>query len=116
MPHRLVVTSAVLVMTFALAACNASMQPVASFDASATAGPTPPDYHLPAGAACTADVNRYATIVYGDNQTGMVSSSVFNEIRGEIAKAADACRAGHDAEARALVSASQHKHGYPSSA
>ena len=44
----------------------------------------------------------------------MVDSSVFEQIKVEIAKAADACRAGQDAQARALVAASKHKHGYPS--
>ncbi|HWG05852.1 MAG TPA: hypothetical protein VG271_12635 [Beijerinckiaceae bacterium] len=106
-----------LMGAFGLAACNASQQSSASLDAGASADDTtPPDYHLPPGAACTGVVDRYETIVYGDNQTGMVSTSVFNEIKGEIANAADLCRAGHDAEARAAVAASQRKHGYPSSA
>ena len=116
MPHRFALTSLALFTTLGLAACNASPQPVASasLQAGASANGAPPDFNLPAGAACTAEIDRYSTIVYSDNQTGMVSSSVFDEIKVEIAKAADACRAGQDAQAGALVAASKHKHGYPS--
>ena len=118
MRPRFALTVTVLTSALGLAACNATQQQSASLDASASAADdtTPPDYHLPPGAACTAAVDRYESIVYGDNQTGMVSTSVFNEIKGEIAKAADLCRSGQDAAARAAVAASQHKHGYPSSA
>jgi len=117
MPPRFALTVVALISAFGLAACNATQQSSASLDASASADDTtPPDYHLPPGAACTPVVDRYETVVYGDNQTGMVSTSVFVEIKGEIANAAALCKAGHDAEARAAVAASQHKHGYPSSA
>ena len=116
MPRRFALTSLALFTTLGLAACNASQQPVesASLQAGASANATPPDFDLPQGAACTAEINRYGMLVYSDNNTGMVDSSVFEQIKVEIAKAADACRAGQDAQARALIAASKHKHGYPS--
>lgn len=115
MSYRFAFTFLALVTTLGLAACNASPQPAASasLQAADSTNETPPDYRLPQGAACTADINRYSTLIYSDNTTGMVSTSVFDEIKVEIAQAADVCRAGHDAEARTLVAASRHKHGYP---
>jgi hypothetical protein len=115
MSYRFAVTSLALAATLGLAACNASSQPVASapLQATDTADGTPPSYNLPQGAACTAEIDRYAKLVYGDNTTGMVSPSVFDQIKIEIAKAADTCRAGQDAQARAQIAASRHKHGYP---
>lgn len=115
MPYRFAVTFLALVTTLGLAACNASPQPVASasLQAAGSANETSPDYNLPQGAACAAEIDRYSKLVYGDNTTGMVDTSVFEQIKVEIAKAADACRAGQDAQARALLAASKHKHGYP---
>jgi hypothetical protein len=60
-------------------------------------------------------IDRYSTLVYSDNTTGMVSTSVFDDIKTEISQAADVCRSGRDADARNLVTASRRKHGYPSS-
>jgi uncharacterized lipoprotein len=116
MPRFASVSIAILTL-IGLGACNASPQPVqsASLQADDSASGTPPNYNLPPGAACTTQINRYATLVYGDNTTGMVSVSVFDEIKVEIAQAADTCRAGRDAEARGLVTASRRRHGYPSS-
>ena len=116
MSHRFILATIALMTALGLAGCNASQQPSASLSANASSDDkSPPDFNLPPGAACTADINRYAGVVYTDNQTGMVDTSVFDQIKVEIAKAADTCRAGRDAEARAQVTASQHKHGYPAS-
>jgi hypothetical protein len=114
MPHRFALTSVALLTALGLAGCNASPQPSASLQAGDSADATPPDFHLPAGEACTGEIDRYATLVYSDNQTGMVDTSVFDQIKVEIGKAVDVCRAGQDAQARALVADSKHKHGYPS--
>lgn len=113
MPRRLSLTLVALLTALGLAGCNASQQPSASLQAGASANDAPPDYKLPQGAVCTAAINRYSTLVYGDNTTGMVDTSVFEQIKGEISTAADACRAGRDADARNLVAASKRKHGYP---
>jgi hypothetical protein len=112
-PHPALAAIALLT-ALGLAGCNAAQQPSASLQAAVPTDGTPPDFNLPAGAACTGDINRFATIVYADNKTGMVDDSVFDQIKVEIAKAADTCRAGHDPEARAEIAASKHKHGYPS--
>jgi hypothetical protein len=115
MPHRFILAASVLVATFGLAGCNASQRTTASLQASAVSEGVPPDFRLPPGAGCTAAIDRYAKVVYSDEQTGMVSDSVFGDIRVEIDHAADTCRAGRDADARAEIVASQHKHGYPAS-
>jgi hypothetical protein len=44
---------------------------------------------------------------------GQIAQSVYNQIHGEIAAAAQACSVGHDEEARSMVLASRKRHGYP---
>ncbi len=44
---------------------------------------------------------------------GHVAQSVYNQIKREIAAAETTCAAGHDAEAKSMVVASQKRHGYP---
>ena len=44
---------------------------------------------------------------------GHVATSVYNQIKAEIAAAERECAAGHDARARALIVASKKRHGYP---
>jgi hypothetical protein len=118
MPHRFALTSLALFTTLGLAACNASPQPVASATPvavnTARVAATVPDLQLPEGAICSDEITRYSTITTNDYNTGYLSPSIYDQITVEIAKAADACRAGQDAQARALVAASKHKHGYPS--
>jgi hypothetical protein len=48
-----------------------------------------------------------------DRKMGQVNDAVYAEIAGEIDRAAEACRAGRDGEARAMVQASKRRHGYP---
>lgn len=105
-----------LAALLALGACNASpQQPVASAPAatSAASGVTPSSFSMPQGAGCSGDVARWRAIQDNDLQTGHVSKSVYDRIRGEIDAAAAACAAGRDAEASGLVRASRARHGYP---
>jgi hypothetical protein len=44
---------------------------------------------------------------------GQIKRSVYDQIHGEIAAAAQACSAGHDEEARGMILASRKRHGYP---
>ena len=44
---------------------------------------------------------------------GQIKRSVYDQIHGEIAAAAQACSDGHDEEARGMILASRKRHGYP---
>jgi hypothetical protein len=44
---------------------------------------------------------------------GHVVQSVYNQIKKEMASAESVCAAGRDAEAKAMIAASQRRHGYP---
>jgi hypothetical protein len=98
----------------ALAGCNSSAPPpVASAPQQPVSGVTPTSFRLPGGAGCSGDVANWQAIQDNDLQTGHVTQSVYDQIKGEIAQAAAACSAGRDAEARAMVRASKMRHGYP---
>ncbi len=99
-----------------LGGCNSSSPPppVASAPPQGSAnGVTPSTFRLPGGAGCSGDVANWQAIQDNDLQTGHVSQSVYNQIKGEIAQAAAACQAGRDGEARSMVRASKVRHGYP---
>jgi hypothetical protein len=118
--ERISISAAVLVAAIALGGCNMSggsdaAAPPAAAPAAAAAAPGagqpnwPP---LPEAAACTGELNRYQAVLKADVSTGNVNKSVYDKIQGELARAADACAAGHDAEARSLIHASKERHGY----
>ena len=106
-----------LALALALAGCNSSAPPPeASAPAPQSRGyarMTPSDFQLPQGAGCTGDIARWQAVQDNDKNMGQVDTAVANEIANEIAAASAACQAGHDAEARAMVSASKRRHGYP---
>jgi hypothetical protein len=95
----------------ALAACDApnpSPPPAA--------GPvavTPPDFHLPEGGNCSAEIARYRAIQDNDLSMGHVAKSVYAEIKREIGAAETVCAAGRDGEAKTMIIASKKRHGYP---
>jgi hypothetical protein len=101
----------------ALSGCNSSAPaPQASAlsqQVVARANITPPDFQLPVGAGCTGDIARWQAVQDNDKRMGQVNERVAGEIASEISNASAACQAGHDGEARALVSASKRRHGYP---
>ena len=101
-----------LLLTLALAGCNARAPP-AMTPQPASASFTPPDFKLPQGRGCSGDVARWHAIQQNDLNTGHVNQKVYDEIQREIAAAANACKAGRDAEASAMVTASKRRHGYP---
>jgi len=105
-----------LAAVFSLAGCNASAPPpvvaAAAPDAYATQTPPPEDLHLPPGAACTRDIEEWRPVLEDDLQTGNLNQSVYDQIQIDIAAAAPVCRAGRDAQARAMIAASKRKHGY----
>lgn len=81
--------------------------------AAAPQAPVPPSWpKLPEGAACTTDLTHYQTVLDADVKTGNVNRSVYDQIQTELVPAADACAAGRDSEARALIRSAKVKHGY----
>jgi hypothetical protein len=105
---------AIVAMGLVLSGCNETARPVAALPAppppGAAAGPALAG--LPPGAPCSSAIGSYQTIVQHDADTGNVNQSVFHQIEDEISRAAAACSAGHDGEARALLQASKNRHGY----
>ncbi len=73
---------------------------------------TPGDFHLPEGQGCSAEVARWQAIQDNDYRTGNIGLGVYRQIQTEIARAAAACSAGHDAQASAMVASSKARHGY----
>jgi len=70
---------------------------------------------LPEGAPCANDLNHYQTVLDADVGTGNVNRSVYDQIEIDLGRAADACAAGHDGEARAIVRSTKLQHGYRAS-
>jgi hypothetical protein len=104
---------AILAAALGLAACNqtaSSPEPVAMTGPRAPAPPVWPK--LPDGAACTGELTHYQTVLDADVGTGNVNRSVYDEIETELVPAANACAAGKDSEARAMIRAAKLKHGY----
>lgn len=98
-----------------LAGCNASAPPPQSASAP-TPGSllvAPSDFKMPEGSGCAGEVARYRAVQDDDLAMGQIAQSVYNQIHEEIAAAAQACAAGRDAEARAMILASRKRHGYP---
>lgn len=99
----------------ALSACNVSSNPTVPAATSTAAAPASakPDWPtLPEAAKCTGDLNNYQTVLAADVRSGNLNQSVYDEVQTELAKAAQACAAGRDAEAQSLVRSSKARHGY----
>lgn len=79
----------------------------------AASSPIPADWpKLPEGAACTAELERFQTILRSDVEKGYINRPVYEQVQPELKTAAEACAAGRDAEARKLVQASKKRYGY----
>ncbi len=74
---------------------------------------TPSNFQMPGGSDCRAAIARYRAVQDNDLSMGHVAQSVYTQIQREIAGAETACSAGHDAEAKAMITASEQRHGYP---
>ena len=96
----------------ALAACNQSTQrgetPAASASAAQASVPA-----LPSGAGCSTSVNTFRRLIDSDLQVGHTTKSVHAQVTQEINAAAQLCASGNDGGARAAISASRSRHGYP---
>ena len=107
---RIAFPLAVLALAAALGGCNETTGSTAGPVVSAPIGPTA--YKLPPNAGCTGEINRYQAVLKADLDTGNVERKVYDEIQRELTKAAFACEAGRDGEARAIVGSSKARHGY----
>ena len=74
---------------------------------------TPPGFALPDGNGCAGAIARWQAEQGNDYASGNVSLQVYNQIQNEIDRAAAACQAGQDAQARKMVADSRRRHGYP---
>lgn len=103
--------AALLVLAFG---CGLAGGPAAAQDSGyATEAYTPKSFKMPEGDGCAGDVARWKAVQDNDYASGNIGLPVYHQIQAEIARADQACRAGHDGEARALVHASKARHGYP---
>ena len=96
-----------------LSACNTPAPQASAPPAAGSVAVTPPNFQLPEGGDCSAEIARYRAIQDNDLSMGHVAKSVYNQIQREIAAAQQTCSAGHDAEAKAMIVASKQRHGYP---
>ena len=105
--------ASVLLAALALGGCNQTSGSTAPVATAAPQAPAPPNWpKLPEGAACTNDLTHYQTVLDADVGTGNVNRSVYDQIETELVAAANACAAGHDSEARAIIRTAKLKHGY----
>jgi len=97
-----------------VAACNApAPQASAPPPAPGSVEYTPANFTLPEGGDCKAAIARYRAIQDNDLSMGHVAQSVYNRIKREIDAAEPVCAAGRDAQAKAMIAASEQRHGYP---
>ena len=84
-----------------------------SSHAFAQAPVTPPSFQMPGGSGCAGEIARYRAVQDNDLSMGHVNQSVYNQVKREIDAAQSVCVAGRDAEAKAMIVASERRHGYP---
>lgn len=97
-----------------LAACNSASAPP-KIESAAPAMPQieAQGFHSPDGGGCGAAITRYRAIQDNDLAMGHVARSVYEQVKGELAAADQACSAGRGGDATAMVAASRARHGYP---
>lgn len=98
---------------FVLAACNAPAPQASAPPAPGSVAVTPAGFQLPQGNDCSAKIARYRAVQDNDLSMGHVVPSVYNQIKRDIAAAESVCASGRDAEAKAMIAASEGRHGYP---
>ncbi|MGO8798430.1 MAG: hypothetical protein ACLQE9_02615 [Roseiarcus sp.] len=97
-----------------LAGCNSGgPAPGAAPPAPGSIVVAPSNFQMPQGGGCAGEIARYRAVQDDDLAMGQIAQSVYDQIRREIAAAAEVCSAGRDAEARAMVLVSRKRHGYP---
>ncbi|HXN88914.1 MAG TPA: hypothetical protein VN890_06135 [Methylocella sp.] len=110
------ISTGVFLAAIAIGGCNQTSGSSAPVAAVAPQGPAAPNWpKLPEGTACTNDLNHYQTVLDADVGTGNVNRSVYDQIETDLGRAANACAAGHDGEARAIIRSTKLQHGYRAS-
>jgi len=106
----------VLSAALLLAGCNQTTSPQASAPVQASASPaaSQPHVKLPAGAACTAEIERFRAIIGSDLETGNVGAKVHASMVSEMRQPESLCAAGNDGGSRAALRTVKARHGYPS--
>lgn len=74
---------------------------------------TRPDFRLPEGTGCVADIARFRAVADNDLATGHVNRDVHARIAADLRGPEAACAAGRTGEARAGLSAVKRRYGYP---
>ncbi len=109
-------STGIFLAAFTLGGCNQASRSSAPVAAVARQAPAPPNWpKLPEGAACTNDLNHYQSVLEADVGTGNVNRSVYDEIETDLGRAANACAAGDDGKARAIIRSTKIQHGYRAS-
>ena len=103
-------SAALVILLLAASVASAQTDPSPGY---ATRPFTPQDFHMPEGSGCAGDVARWQAVQENDYSSGNIGLPIYHKIQGEIAQAAAACSAGHDAQASAMVHQSRARHGYP---
>ncbi|WP_419953124.1 hypothetical protein [Methylobacterium sp.] len=97
----------------ALGACSASgpspKAAVAPIAATVAAAPAP----SPTGSGCGPSIARTQAVVDSDVATGNLNPPVGARFSADLARASEACNAGRDREATALLAAAKARYGYP---
>ncbi|GJE17845.1 hypothetical protein ACFQ4G_18800 [Methylobacterium marchantiae] len=68
---------------------------------------------LPDGSGCGPSIARTQAVVDSDVATGNLNQPVGARFSSDLARAAEACRAGRDREAIGLLAAAKSRYGYP---
>ncbi|ACA15959.1 conserved hypothetical protein [Methylobacterium sp. 4-46] len=100
--------AAALLAALGLAACKPSVPPPAVAAAPVAAPAIPPG-----GSGCGPAIARTQTIVNSDVATGNLNEPVGKRFSADLGRAAEACAAGHEAEALRLHAAARARYGYP---
>jgi hypothetical protein len=66
-----------------------------------------------AAASCGERIAFVRSVIDQDRKTGFIGEGVYEAMRRDLEAASRLCRAGGDAQAQLLVSATQSRHGYP---
>jgi hypothetical protein len=104
---------AAVLVALAVAACNAPAPQASAPPTPGSVVVTPSNFQMPEGGDCKATIARYRAVQENDLSMGHVAQSVYKQIHREIGAADGACSAGHDAQAKAMITASEQRHGYP---
>lgn len=106
----------ILYAAFGLGGCNQTTGyvPVAAGVPQSPARPAWPS--LPENAACTKELNHFQTFLDGEAGAGNLNRTVYDKIEIDMSRAANACAAGKDGEARAITHSIKSTYGYRDSA